>query len=318
MTARRFDHWVDEQLYGPGGFYRSGGQAGTRRGDFLTSPELGPLFGAVVARFLDDAWDEFGRPQPFVVAEAGAGRGALRSAIESSGARCVPSLDYRCVEIAPEIGGPGSVAELPDRAHVILANELLDNVPARMIERTTTGWADVQVSVDGAAASWSLGGPVDLADLPATWPDPDSVAPGVRLPLLERARSWVLDARGRASLVVLIDYGVASTADLVGREWLRTYRAHRSGTDPLVDPGQWDITIDVAWDQLPRPSTLSRQAEWLERWGIEELVDAGRRTWRDRAHIGDLAALRGRSAVTEAAALTDPRGLGAFWVAEWA
>ena len=64
-------------LYDPErGFYATGGRAG-RRGDFLTSPEVGPLFGAVLARALDGWWDELGRPDPFVVVEAGAGPGTL-------------------------------------------------------------------------------------------------------------------------------------------------------------------------------------------------------------------------------------------------
>jgi len=51
-----FDDYMNEALYGAQGFYTSGtGRAG-RRGDFLTSPEVGPLFGAVVARFLDSEW----------------------------------------------------------------------------------------------------------------------------------------------------------------------------------------------------------------------------------------------------------------------
>jgi len=49
-----FEQWVEACLYDEaGGFYASGGAAG-RRGDFLTSPEVGPLFGAVVARWLDN------------------------------------------------------------------------------------------------------------------------------------------------------------------------------------------------------------------------------------------------------------------------
>ena len=50
-------------LYGPSGFYTraGGGRAGRRGGAFLTSPEVGPLFGAVVARYLDDQWDVLDR-----------------------------------------------------------------------------------------------------------------------------------------------------------------------------------------------------------------------------------------------------------------
>ena len=50
------------------------------------------------------------------------------------------------------------------------------------------------------------------------------------------------------------------------------------------------------------------------RSGIDELVDDGRDEWEARAHVGDLEALRHRSRVTEAAALTDPAGLGAHRV----
>ncbi|MEL6982425.1 MAG: hypothetical protein AAFO29_08375, partial [Actinomycetota bacterium] len=48
----RFDRYVERCLYGPDGFYATSGIAGRRRGDFLTSPEVGPLFGAIVTRAL--------------------------------------------------------------------------------------------------------------------------------------------------------------------------------------------------------------------------------------------------------------------------
>ena len=59
-----FDRFMADALYGPNGFYSSGGRAG-RRGDFITSPEVGPLFGAVVARFVRHEWTRLGRPLAF-------------------------------------------------------------------------------------------------------------------------------------------------------------------------------------------------------------------------------------------------------------
>ena len=47
--AVRFDAFMNMALYGPEGFYNVGGRAG-RRGDFITSPEVGPLFGTELAR----------------------------------------------------------------------------------------------------------------------------------------------------------------------------------------------------------------------------------------------------------------------------
>ena len=102
---------------------------------------------------------------------------------------------------------------------------------------------------------------------------------------------------------------------------MRTYRGHERGGDPLLEPGGQDVTADVAVDQLvvPRPPDRTRtQARFLADHGIEELVEEGRRQWAERAHLGDLAALRGRSRVREAEALTDPAGLGSFLVLEWA
>jgi hypothetical protein len=74
----------------------------------------------------------------------------------------------------------------------------------------------------------------------------------------------------------------------------------------------------VALDQLGRaPDALRTQAQFLQLHGVDELVAEGKRVWAERADIGDLAALRARSRVAEAEALLDPRGLGAFTVAEW-
>src|SRR5215213_9313391 len=89
---------MDLALYDPAhGFYATGGGAG-RRGDFLTSPEVGPLFGAVVARALDAWWDDLGRPDPFLVVEAGAGTGTLARDVLAAGPACGPALRYVLVE----------------------------------------------------------------------------------------------------------------------------------------------------------------------------------------------------------------------------
>jgi hypothetical protein len=81
--------------------------------------------------------------------------------------------------------------------------------------------------------------------------------------------------------------------------------------------GRQDITAEVAVDQLPAPDDDRSQAEWLRAWGIDGLVEDGRRIWRSRAHLGDLEAIRARSRVNEAEALCAPDGMGSFRVLEW-
>jgi SAM-dependent MidA family methyltransferase len=119
--------------------------------------------------------------------------------------------------------------------------------------------------------------------------------------------------------VVVVDYAdvTASLARRPWTEWTRTYRGHGRGSGPLSDLGGQDVTCEVAVDQLPGPTSNRSQAEFLRAFGVDELAAAARRAWEERAHIGDLEALRARSRVHEAAALIDPAGLGAFRVLEW-
>ena len=114
----------------------------------------------------------------------------------------------------------------------------------------------------------------------------------------------------------------STTAELAERpwaEWLRTYRAPRARRPPARRPRHAGHHLRGRRRPAARRRPRDRsQADWLRAHGIDELVEEGRRTWRERAAIGDLAAVRARSRVAEAEALLDPTGLGAFRVLEWA
>lgn len=322
-----FDRFMELALYGPAGFYTSGGRAG-RRGDFLTSPEVGPLFGAVLARALDRWWDELERPERFTVIDAGAGPGTLARAVLSAAPRCAAALDYVAVEVsdpqrASHPDGVRSLAELPEGAFtgVILANELLDNLPFRLVV-WDGGWREAWVGSEGDRLVEVLRPP----DRPLPASLPDDAPHGARAPIQDAAAHWVhaaLDRLDRGWLVV-VDYAAAVTASLAlrpWREWLRTYRGHERGGHYLADPGEQDITTEVALDQIVasvgEPIWVRSQAQALQLWGIGELVDEGKRVWAEQAARPGLEALRMRSRVSEAEALLDPTGLGAFTVAAW-
>ena len=70
----------------------------------------------------------------------------------------------------------------------------------------------------------------------------------------------------------------------------------------------------AAWNGGFTDTEPVAQAEWLRDVGLDDLVAEGRAAWDEGAARGDLAALAGRSRVNEAAALTDPAGLGAHRV----
>ena len=216
--------------------------------------------------------------------------------------------------------GVESVGEIPPGpiTGVIIANELLDNLPFRLAVYDD-GWREAFV-VEGPGGRWNETLSDRFDPIPAVLPR--SAALGARAPLQDAAGAWVAAAcsRLRSGTVVMLDYAVASTASLVmrpWREWLRTYRDHQRGAHYLAHPGSQDITSEVAIDQLPEPDTVRSQAQWLQLHGIDELVDDGKRYWSDHAGRPDLTALRMRSRIAESEALLDPTGLGGFTVCEW-
>ncbi|MTA94022.1 MAG: class I SAM-dependent methyltransferase, partial [Actinobacteria bacterium] len=85
-------------LYGESGFYATTGRAG-RRGDFITSAEVGPLFGAVLARAVDNVWNTLGQPDNFHIVEVGAGPGTLARSILAAQPKCLSQGEYIAVEI---------------------------------------------------------------------------------------------------------------------------------------------------------------------------------------------------------------------------
>ena len=322
-----FSAFMEAALYDPvGGFYSAGGRAGGRSGDFLTSPEVGPLFGAVLARAIDTWWMELGRPDPFVVVDAGAGPGTLARAVLAARPEVLEADALRFVAVDRSSSQRESHAALPIESMpnlpvgpfvgAILANELLDNLPFRLAV-FDGGWREAFVDVDADGRLVEVLRPFSavLRVLPA------GAAHGARAPVQAQAAAWVADALSRlqAGRLVVIDY-TRTTAEMAARpwrEWLRTYRAHERGAHYLSGPGEQDITADVALDQLPAPGSVATQADFLRSHGLVDLVAEGRRVWAERAAAPDLAALTARSRVREAEALTDPTGLGGFTVAEW-
>ena len=364
-----FDAFVDTALYGEDGFFTRARGAGRAGRDFVTSPEVGPLFGTLVAGALDGYWAELGRPDPFLVVDAGAGRGRLAADVVAAAPACAGALRYVLVEHSAELRaaqrellalepfedalgptvrtddehtpepvvGMGPIltglAELPavPLTGVVLANELLDNLPFRVVERAADGWLEVRVGVEGAVFTETgftetlVPAPHELA-LEADLVAAGAVARGTRLPVPSAIAGWLraCSCTLRHGVLVVVDYA-ATGAELARRGeagWLRTYRGHERGGPPLDDPGEQDVTIDVPVEYLVHAAARAgfrlvhhvSQADWLRELGIERLAAAARDAWDAQAHVGDLEALRHRSRVGEAAALVDPTGLGAHRV----
>lgn len=205
----------------------------------------------------------------------------------------------------------------------LVGGDGLDNLPVALAERTDDGWVEVVVDVvDGHLAE----GRRPLDPQRAAWcTDRAPDAPvGARIPAQADAAAWLREALELAAggRLVVIDYARTTAAMAAVRpdQWLRTYTAHGRGGSPYDRPGHGDIPCDVAIDQLALvepPALVRTQAEFLRAHGIDALVEEGRAIWEAQGLAGGLPAIAGRSRITEAEALLDPTGLGAFTVLEW-
>lgn len=336
-------------LYGDGGYYKSEQQKSARRGDYITSVEVGPLFGAVMARALDAWWELAGCPKEFYVFDAGAGVGTLARSILRAEPKCLKSLKYILLEQSEYLSSQHK--DLLERKDVyvesfnvdikgasyppvdfgiIIANELLDNLPVVLLEKTTDDWAEVFVCFeDGKFVGEELAPASSLSKKLAAQLAPKAEV-GQRIPLQNYLSQWLKSAASilRQGKIVVLDYGVLNTNELSSRpqaEWLRTYRQHARGKSPYEYIGEQDITCEVALDQLNiiakdlqlQSQDPLTQSDFLKQWGIDELLAEAHANIPKEQLPTDLKTIELKSRLLEAEALLDPLGLGSHLVMQW-
>lgn len=319
-------------LYDPeGGYFTTGPLRSHSGGDFLTSPEVSTEFGSTLARYVEAEHRRIGAPEDFMIVEVGAGSGSLleplldklsfkpRSiAVEaSSAAREAVRRRLPHVEVVPP-------DRLPHRLQgVVIANELVDNLPMGIAVREGAGWTERWVDLDAED--------LVLIEVPArpevvSWLEafaagtPDGGVVECQLEAADWLSGWI--DRLAAGAILIIDYGdtAAGLRHRRGEGTLRTYRAHHLGPHPLDEPGTTDLTADVNFTALMESARgrnmeceLVRQRHLLDRLGLGGRLRAVRRQELEFARAGKWQdRLRARSKVKEIETLLHPRGLGDF------
>jgi SAM-dependent MidA family methyltransferase len=317
-----FERFMEISLYDPEGFFGGGTLRSDKGGDFLTSPEVSSHFGAILATYVAGVQDRIG--EPFQVVEVAAGSGSLLRPLLSA-----VDVDAVAVEASPAareaLSGLVPVSEvMPDSVRgVIIANELVDNLPMALAQRIGETWRERWVGADDEGLAF-----VDAPPRPKVidWLDAYAgpVADGGWVEVQLAARDWVTRAITslEAGSLLLVDYGDTAEGLLPRRQdgTLRTYRAHHLGPHPLDEPGETDITADVNFTALldVHPSaTLHRQDDFLTDLGLREKLSELRREELEAARAGDDSnRLELRTLKAEAETLLHPRGLGDFRVLE--
>ena len=256
--------------------------------DFITAPELTPVFGAVVARWVRQQWERLGRPAQWQLVEAGPGRGTLlRDVWQALPEACQARANVRLMERSAALRGIqgatlgetghahcedfGALADLPT---LVLANELLDAMPVEQYAWDGLGWQQRLVG----AKEGKLGmrwRDCRAPALPTGW----QPAEGAVLEVSAAMEAWVNELRGFLARVggaaLLLDYGYAQLPPK-GGDTLQAMRAH-GFVDLLTDPGDVDLTAHVPFDRVQawlglEACTLTDLAPWLMALGVVEVA----------------------------------------------
>jgi SAM-dependent MidA family methyltransferase len=304
-----FDVWMHHALYTPGlGYYSGGATKFGAGGDFVTAPEMTPLFGRSVAQQIAEVIA--GRPDS-VVLELGPGSGALAAdalaeleALEALPARWLmldPSgtlRDRQRARIAERVPPLADRVEwidaLPDAIDgVVLANEVLDAIPVQLVHWRRDAVFERGVAVTGGD------GPFVFEDRPIV--DPRLAAAATRCPVAPdvvaeagytseiglQAEALVasLGERLVRGLLLFVDYGFGR------REFFHPQRRHgtlmchwrhHAHPDPFHLPGLQDITAHVDFTAMAeagvdvglRLAGYTHQASFLVSCGLVERLMA--------------------------------------------
>ena len=287
-----FDRYMSLALYEPGlGYYASGrrvfGSMPASGSDFVTAPELSPLFGQTLARQVAQALDATQADEVF---EFGAGSGALAAQLLAAlGARVRQyaivdlsgSLRQRQAErLAPWADRVRWLDALPASLHgVVLGNEVLDAMPVQLLHWDGITWHERGVALAGSALAW--------ADRPTALRPPvdGAFVPGTVVEIHPQAEAFVrtLAERMTHGAAFFIDYGFPEAEYYHPQRsggTLMCHRAHLVDTDPLADPGEKDITAHVDFSGIALAAQdagmevlgYTSQARFLINCGLPDLL----------------------------------------------
>lgn len=271
-------------------------------GDFVTAPLVSQMFGELIGLWLAETWAAMGRPPLVRLVEAGPGDGTLMSDILRA-ARLAPgflaAVELWLVEVSEPLRAvqaerladaaprwARSLAEVPEGAPLLLvANELLDCLPARQFVRTDKGWAERMVGLD-ASGDLAFG----LGALSAANVSTPSGEAGQVLEQSPAQAAFGTEVGGRIArdggAALLVDYG---RLEPDFGDTLQALRGHRKES-PLTAPGEADLTIHVDFPAVLEAARAEGagaaamcQGEFLTRLGVRQRAEALARARPDRA-----------------------------------
>ena len=307
-----FARYMELVLYAPGlGYYSGGARKFGPSGDFITAPEVSPLFGRCVARQVAEVLALIGGSE---VLELGAGTGALAAAAIEELGRLGVRAGWHVLEPSPELrsrqearlGAAVRWLEAPPSEFrgVILANEVADALPVERFRIRRGRVVRIGVGWDGDGFAWREAGAADRLEAAV---QALQAQLGYRLPEDYESEvclllgPWVeaLAASLATGLLLIVDYGMPASeyyAVTRNRGTLLCHYRHRAHPDPFLFPGLQDISAWVDFTAVARAGTgaglvlegFTPQSAFLAANGLDQLL-AGAADDRERIRLAQQA-----------------------------
>lgn len=272
-----FSRFMELALYAPGlGYYSAGARKFGLAGDFVTAPELGPIFATCVAESLAPVLQQLGAGARFL--ELGGGSGAFAEAalrhlgeLEALPERYLilePSADLRQRQherlqqhLPPPLLERVAWLDAPlpnDWDGVLFANEVIDALPATRFAIHAGEVFEEHVVIEGEGFARTLrpaDGFVRDAVRQVERGLDGAFVEGYRSEVLPQLPYWIQAVAGgmRRGAMLFVDYGHSRREFYLPERsdgTLRAYYRHRMHADPLLWPGLQDLTASVDFTAL--------------------------------------------------------------------
>ncbi|HYL86229.1 MAG TPA: SAM-dependent methyltransferase [Candidatus Angelobacter sp.] len=279
-----FADYMRECLYHPVHGYYSKTES-QRFADYYTSVDVHPIFGRLLARQFAEMWERLGRPEEFLLVEAGAGVGRLAQhildfceaklpnfygvlryvAVERSGARREEATER--VKRRSAAGHFRAAMEIPARipAGCVFSNELIDALPVHRVVMQADGLREILVGFHNGKFA-DVVAPVSTCAINEYFATQGiTLLEGQQAEAGLEACDWILEVGRRLErgYVLTVDYGHPA-ADLFDEHHMRgtllAYQNHRASEEFYASPGEKDLTAHVNFTALE---------SWGKRSGLE-------------------------------------------------
>ncbi len=310
---------MEEALYSKYGFFSNEKVRSKKSGDFLTSPEVSEYFGKILNKWIQK------NNLDLNITEFGSGTGSLIEQIENKNKFAVEISSTARKELNQKnIQNVSNLEEITYKnSDLVFGNEVLDNIPCSVAIYKDGKWQEKIISFDDGIFSYDF---VEARKKIVEWIELNHIKADENIDVEVQSNIDIFLEKIINKLspkkILFFDYGYEQKdrGKRKYRSLLRTYKEHHLSVDPILEPGNVDITYDINFSAVIRKlktlgyeSNLSLQRDFLITNGFDEYFDDLQKNLLLSEGIENLKI---NSQLSGLKALIDSNGLGGFYCLE--